>query len=100
MIVMTVDVEFDVSTLVQFTCVPFKVSITGVVSSLDTSDKLLSVDSEIIEKVNVIEFTSNVEVGELRPRNRTYLLAVVCPSGTRKKFHSRKPPVMVHVNSS
>ena len=29
-----------------------------------------------------------------------YLLAVVSPSGTRKKLHSRKLSVVVHVNSN
>ena len=95
---MMVEVEFDVPTSVQFTSVPFRLSRTGLMISLDVSSKLLP--AEIIENMNVIVFTSNSDVGELEFRTREYLLAVVSPSGIRKKLHSRNRPAVVHVNSN
>ena len=86
----------DVSTFVQFTSVLFRLLLTGLTSNLDVSGKLLP--AELTEKVNMTEFTSKVETGELGPRNRAYFLAAVSPSGIKKKLYSRKPPIMVHVN--
>ena len=45
---------------VQFTSVPFKQSFTGSISKLDTTGWLPS--AEILEKVNMMEFTSKSEV--------------------------------------
>ena len=98
MTVTMVEVEFDVPTSVQFTSVPFRLSLTGLISNCDVSGKLLP--AEIIKKVNVIEFTSKADVGELELRARAYLLDVVSPSGIRKKLHSRNRPLVVHVNSN
>ena len=98
MMLINVDSVSDVSISVQFTSVPFRLFLTGLISNLDVSGKLLP--AELTEKVNMTEFTSKVEVRELGPRNRVYLLAVVSPSGIRKKLHSTNLPVTVHVNSN
>ena len=91
---------FDATMSVQFTSVPFKPSFTGAISNLDTSGWLPS--AEILEKVNVMEFTSKSEVAGNDPecKARKYLQAIVCPSVTRKKLHSNNVPGTVHVNSS
>ena len=84
---------------VQLTSVLFKSSLTGVISNLDTSGWLPS--AEILEKVNVMEFTSKYEVADSEYKPRENLLAIVPPSGTRKKLHSNQSPsATVHVNSS
>ena len=87
---------FDASTSVQFTSVPFKSSLTGAISNFDTSGWLPS--AEILEKVNVMEFTSKSDVAETDSecKTRLYLLAIVCPSGTSKKLHSKKLLGVVH----
>ena len=98
-----VDVEFDDATMsVQFTSVPFKASLTGLITSLDISGRLLV--AEILEKVNMIEFTSKSDsIGtgaDCEDKTREYFLAAVSPSGIRKKIHSESDPGVVHVNSS
>ena len=96
-----VDVEFvDATMSLQFTSVPFKASLTGLITSLDISGRLLA--AEILEKVNMIEFTSksDIEVDCEEDKTREYSLAVVPPSGIRKKIHSENDPGVVHVNSS
>ena len=100
MMLTEVDVVSDASTSVQFTRVPFSSSLTGLISSLDVTGRLPS--AEILEKMNVIEFTSKSDVGgkDCECKTRANLLAVVLLSGTRKKLHSRKLPVVVHVNSN
>jgi hypothetical protein len=67
---------------------------------VDTSGRLPG--GEILEKVNVIEFTSKSDVAgtDSECKLRKYLLADVSPSGTRKKLHSMNIPGVVHVNSS
>ena len=56
---------------------------------------------EILEKVNVIELIVNdVLAGKSVCKICAYWLAVVSPSGMRKKLHSRNDPGVVHVNSS
>ena len=50
---------FDATMSVQFTSVPFKPSLTGAISNLDTSGWLPS--AEILEKMTVMEFTSKSE---------------------------------------
>ena len=91
---------FDASMSVQFTTVPFKPSFTGVISNLDTSGWLSF--AEILEKLIVMEFTSKSEVAGTDPgfKIRENLLAIVSPSVTRKKLHSKNVPATVHVNSS
>jgi hypothetical protein len=93
-------VVFDASTSVQFTSVPFKLSFAGSITALDISGRLPG--EEILEKVNVIEFTfkSDVAGKDAECKIRSYLLAIVSPSGTRKKLHSTKVPGVVHINSS
>ena len=96
-----VEVKFDARTSVQFTSVPFRPSLIGSIVNLDISGRLPSV--EILEKVNVIEFTSKSDVaGTLAvcKTTRENFLAVVSPSGIRKKVHSNNNPGVVHVNSS
>ena len=97
-----IEVEFvsDDSTSVQFTRVPFRLSITGLIRSLDISGRLP--ETEILENVNMIEFTSKSDVGitDCEDKTHEYFLAVVSPSGIRKKLHSRKLPEVVHVNSN
>ena len=99
---MLIEVEFvsDDSTSVQFTRVPFRLSTTGLISSLDISGRLPA--AEILENMNVIEFTSKSDIAETdcEDKIREYLLAVVSPSGIRKKVHSRRLPEVVHVNSN
>ena len=99
---MLIEVEFvsDDSMSVQFTSVPFSLSVTGSISSLDISGRLP--ETEILENVNMIEFTSKLDVGVMDCEDKTheYFLAVVSPSGIRKKLHSRKLPEVVHVNSN
>ena len=96
MIKTEVDFVSDVITSVQFTRVPFSSSFTGAISNLDTTGWLPS--AEILEKVNVMEFTSKSEVAGTDPecKLRKYLLAIVCPSGTSKKLHSKRLPGVVH----
>jgi hypothetical protein len=67
---------------------------------IDTSGTLPR--EEILEKVNVIEFTSkyDVTVAETELKVRKYVLGIVSPSGTRKKLHSMNDPGVVHVKSS
>jgi hypothetical protein len=91
---------FDASMSVQFTSVPFNSSFAGSITTLDTSGRLPG--EEILEKVNVMEFTvkSNVAGKDSECKIRSYLLAIVSPSGTRKKLHSNNVPGVVHVNSS
>jgi hypothetical protein len=95
-----VEVVFDAIMSVQFISVPFKLSLTGSITTLDTSGRLPG--EEILEKVNVIEFTSKSDVAgkDSECMLRKYLLAIVSPSGTRKKPHSNNDPGMVHINSS
>ena len=61
MILTEVDVVSDASTSVQFTRVLFSLSVTGLISNLDVNGRLLS--AAILEKMNVIEFTSKSDVG-------------------------------------
>ena len=89
---------FDATTSVQFTSVPFKPLLTGVISNLDTTGRLWS--AEILEKMNMMEFTSKSEVADPEYKLRKNLLAIVSPSGTRKKLHSKNVPGTVHINSS
>ena len=91
---------FDVTMSVQFTSVPFKPSFMGAISNLDTTGWLPF--AEILEKVNVMEFTSKSDVAGTDPecKVRKNLLAIVSLSGTRKKLHSNNVPGTVHVNSS
>ena len=95
-----VEVEFDASTSVQFTSVPFRPSFTGLIIKFVISGSTIS--SEILEKVNVIEFTtiSDVAGTDCVCKTRINLVAVVSPSGIRKKLHSANDPGVVHVNSS
>jgi hypothetical protein len=96
-----VEVVFDAITSVQFISVPFKLSLTGSITALDTSGRLPG--EETLEKVNVIEFTSKYDVAGTDSelcKARSYLLADVSPSGTRKKLHSNNVPGVVHVISS
>ena len=99
---MLIEVEFvsDDSTSVQFTSIPFSLSVTGLISSLDISGRLP--ETEILENVNMIEFTSKSDIGVtvMDDKSREYFLAVVSPSGIRKKLHSRRLPEVVHVNSN
>ena len=94
------EVEFDASMSVQLTSVPFKPSLTGLITSLDISGWLPA--TEILEKVNVIEFTSKSDTGvtDSEDKIREYLLAVLSLSGIRKKLHSSNDPGVVQVNSS
>ena len=96
---MLVEVEFDI-TSVQFTSVRFKQSLTGLITSLDISGRLPT--AETLEKVNVIEFTSKCDIGVIISENKTreYFLAIVSPSGIRRKLHSIDDPCVVHVNSN
>ena len=92
-----VDFVSDASTSVQFTRVPFSSSsFTGFISNLDVTGRLPS--AEILEKVNVMEFTSKSDVAETDSecKTRSYLLAIVCPSGTSKKLHSKRLLGVVH----
>ena len=93
------EVELDI-TSVQFTSVPFKSSLTGLITSLDISGRLPA--AEILEKVNVIEFTSKSDIGhaDCEDKTRAYLLAVASPSGIRKKLHSTNDPGVVHINAN
>jgi hypothetical protein len=95
-----VEVVFDAITSVQFISVPFKLSFAGSITALDISGRLPR--EEILEKVNVIEFTSKSDVAgkDSECKLRKYLLAVVSPSETRKKLHSNNDPGVMHVNSS
>ena len=80
---------------------PFKPSLTGLITSLDNSGKLYA--AEILEKMNVIEFTSKSEEAGKESdecKVRSYPLAVVSPSRIRKKFHSTNDPGVVQVNSN
>ena len=52
---------FDSTTSVQFTSVLFKSSLTGAISNLDTTGRVPS--AEILEKVNMMEFTSKSVAG-------------------------------------
>ena len=56
---------FDASTSIQFTSVWFKPSFTGAISNVDTTGWLPS--AEILEKVNVMEFTCKSEVAGTDP---------------------------------
>ena len=53
-----IEVEFvsDDRMFVQFTSVPVSLSVTGLIRSLDISGRLP--ETEILENVNMIEFTS------------------------------------------
>ena len=88
---------FDASTSVQFTSVPFKTSLAGVISNFDTTGRVPF--AEILEKVIMIDFTSKSDVAgkEFESKIRLYLLS---PSETRMKLHSNNVPGTVHVNSS
>ena len=73
----------------------------------DLSVSLISVAgwlplAEILKNVNMMELTISSDVAGTDSvcKTRLYLLAVVSPSGTRKKLHSRKLSVVVHVNSN
>lgn len=72
---LTLSLTFSIS--VQFTSIPFRLLLIGLIINLDVSDKLLP--AELTKQVNMTVFTSNVEERELGPRNRVYLLAVVSP---------------------
>ena len=75
---MLVEVEFDVATSVQFTSMPFKTSVTGLIASCDVSGRLPA--AEILEKVNLVEFTTKSDVADCEDTNRERLLAVASPS--------------------
>ena len=100
--VMLTEVELvsNDSTSIQFTRVPFSSSVTELISSIDISGRLPA--AEILENMNVIEFTSKSGVAETDCEDKIceYLLAVVSPSGIREKVHSRRLPEVVHVNSN
>ena len=96
-----VDAVSDVSMSAQFTSIPFGSALTGLISSLDINGREFS--AEILEKVK-LEFASinggtSAELDKA-VKIREYVIAVVSPVGIREKLHSRRVPVVVHINSS
>ena len=59
-VMMTVEAVADEITSVHLTIVPFRVSLTGLISSLEINGKLFEPD--IREKVNVVELTTKCDV--------------------------------------
>ena len=87
----------------QLITVPFRLSLTGPISNLDSTDKLFLAD--VLEKSNTVELTINggtvaslAESEEAKIREIS--VAVVSFSRITLNLHSRWLPVVVHVNSS
>ena len=95
---MVVDIVSDVSKSVQFTSVPFRPTVMGLITRIDISGELFG--GESLEKVNLVELITNgsgASVSVVRPL--VYALATAL-SGVRINAHSSKLPDVVHVNSS
>jgi hypothetical protein len=94
-----VDTVSDVVTSVQFTTVPFRSSLTGLIDNVDVTGKAFS--AELLEWRNVVEpiVCSNTcrWFGPEFWRLCVCLIGPVSFSGIREKLHSRNLPVVLHV---
>ena len=95
---MVVDIVSDVSKSVEFTSVPFRLTVTGLITKIYISGELFGRES--LEKVNLVKLITNgseASVSVVRPF--VYALASAF-SGVRTNAHSSKLPDEVHINSS
>ena len=102
MMMTVVDNDSDDSKSSQFTTVPFRLSLTGPISNVDSTGKLSLAD--VLEKLNTVELTINSDIVALAESEETKIrevsTAVVSFSRITLNLHSRKVPVVVHVNFS
>jgi hypothetical protein len=87
----------------QLIIVPFRLSLTGPISNVDSTGKLSLVD--VLEKLNAVELIINSRIVAALAESeeakiREISVAVVSFSRITLNLHSRWIPVVVHVNSS
>ena len=98
-----VDNDSEDTKLSQIITVPFRLSLTGPISNLDSTGKMFVAD--VLEKLNTVELTINggtvaslAESEEAKIRKIS--VAILSFSRITLNLHSKRLPVVVHVNSS
>ena len=102
MMTTVVDEDCEDSTSIQFTTVPFKMSLMGPITNVDSTGKLPLAD--VLEKLNSVELTINSAIAALAESEeknaRVMSVIVVSFSRYNLNLQSRALPAVVHINSS
>ena len=91
MTVHVVDNDSDDPKYSQFTTVPFKWSLTGPISNVDSTGKLSLAD--VLEKLNTVELTTNSDIAALAESEETKICktSVAVISFSKKKKPTKSP---------